>query len=153
MVHTHGTQLPYYNYAPTGVTGPGSERNHTNNGARNYHPSPRGTVTPRWATNRHVTLYGSVSTMPGTHRPAATNASQAATTTAEEWRIVPTTRHPDPEVDGPYPCSPGPSAGLTKQAALALVNGRNHAGEPSPEVTWSAEPTGRTKPVSELQGK
>ncbi len=56
------------------------------------------------------------------------------------WRIVPTIPHPDPDVDGSYTASPGPATGLTEPRAKELAAGRNRAGEPSPHVTWTAEP-------------
>lgn len=62
--------------------------------------------------------------------------------TVEEWRIVPEVPHPCPDVDEPYTASPGPSDGLTEDRAKELARGRNRAGEPSPNVTWRAEPTG-----------
>jgi|AntDeeMetagen681_2_1112603.scaffolds.fasta_scaffold01219_3 hypothetical protein len=67
-----------------------------------------------------------------------------------EWRIVPTIPHPDPDVTERYTTSPGPADGLTKQTARDLARGRNRAGEPSPQVTWTAEPTGDTKHPDDL---
>lgn len=70
---------------------------------------------------------------------------------AEEWRIVPTIPHPDPDVTERYTAAPGPASGFTEARAKELAHGRNHAGEPSPAVTWRAEPTGRSQPVQQLQ--
>lgn len=61
---------------------------------------------------------------------------------SEEWRAVPTIRHPDPDVDGRYTAAPGPVDGLTEREAKDLARGRNRAGEPSPQVLWVAEPVG-----------
>lgn len=69
----------------------------------------------------------------------------------DEWRIVPTIPHPDPDVDESYTSSPGPVSGLTEQRAKELARGRNRAGEPSPQVTWEPEPTGKNSRISELQ--
>lgn len=83
----------------------------------------------------------------------ANTTAESDAETAAEWQIVPTIPHPDEDVEEPYTASPGPSAGLTEARAKELARGRNRAGEPSPVVTWRAEPTGRTRPVTDLQGR
>ncbi|WP_337653252.1 hypothetical protein [Halomontanus rarus] len=68
----------------------------------------------------------------------------------EEWQAVPTRSHPEAGIDDRYPCAPGPADGLTEAKARELARGRNRAGEPSPTVTWHAEPTGREQPRPDL---
>lgn len=70
-----------------------------------------------------------------------------------EWQIIPTIPSPDPECTARYTASPGPSSGVTKKRARQLARGRNRAGEPSPNVSWHAEPTGSIKQKTELQQK
>lgn len=77
--------------------------------------------------------------------------STTAKANIPEWRIVPTIPSPDPDCTARYTASPGPSDGFTKQRAQELARGRNRAGEPSPSVTWHAEPTGTLKREHELQ--
>ena len=74
-----------------------------------------------------------------------------STEVVEEWEIVPTKSHPESGITSPYPCAPGRSGGLTKQRARELATGRNRAGEPSPAVHWTAQPTGNDCLKSNLQ--